>query len=123
MPQYLTEQETKLWGLSKNLSKEQNVKILLGKMAICRQASKLDEVTLALYTQALVNLDLRAFQVAMRNISNSRPEQGETLFPSLGYILEEMEEARERFPVFSKGAKEINDKPVFADPSQKRLSA
>jgi hypothetical protein len=57
----------------------------------------------------------------MRNISNSRPEPGETLFPSLGYILEEMEEARERFPVFSKGAKEINTTPVFADPAQKRL--
>jgi len=57
----------------------------------------------------------------MARISNTRPQQGETLFPSLGYILEEMEEARERFPVFSKGAKEINTTPVFADPAQKRL--
>jgi hypothetical protein len=92
-------------------------------MAIYRQAGKLDETTLNLYTEYLLNLDLRAFQVAMKNISNSRPEQGETLFPSLGRILEEMEEARERFPVYSKGAKEINDKPVFADPKQKRLGS
>ena len=122
MPQYLAEQEIKLWGWSTTLSDEQNVKILLGKMAICRQASKLDEVTLGIYTQTLINLDLRAFQVAMARISNTRPQQGETLFPSLGYILEEMEEARERFPVFSKDAKEINTIPVFADPAQKRLT-
>jgi hypothetical protein len=32
-----------------------------------------------------------------------------------------MEEARERFPVFSKGATEISSTPVFADPQQKRL--
>jgi hypothetical protein len=36
-------------------------------------------------------------------------------------ILAAMEDARERFPVYSKGAKEINDNPLFADPKQKRL--
>jgi hypothetical protein len=86
------------------------------------RGTKVDAVTLQAFVAALEGLDMRAFQVAMARISNSRPEQGETLFPSLGYILAEMEEARERFPVFSKGAKEINDKPVFADPSQKRLN-
>ena len=65
---------------------------------------------------------MRAFQVAMAILSESEREEGETAFPSLGTILAAMEEARERFPVFSKGAKEINDKPVFADPSQKRLN-
>ncbi len=64
---------------------------------------------------------MRAFQVAMARISNSRPEQGETLFPSLGYILDEMEEARERFPLFSEGRKEVNTTPVFAENNQKRL--
>ena len=122
MPQYLTEQETKLWGFSKTLSDEQNVKILLGKMAIYRQASKLDEVTLGLFTQALVNLDLRAFQVAMKILSFSKRQEGETAFPDLGTILSAMDEARERSPLYSQGAKEINDKPVFADPSQKRLN-
>lgn len=66
---------------------------------------------------------MRAFQVAMATLSESERQDGETAFPSLGSILAAMEEARERFPVYSKGAKEINDKPVFADPSQKRLSA
>jgi hypothetical protein len=33
-----------------------------------------------------------------------------------------MEDARERFPVFSEGAKEINTTPVFADNQQKRLT-
>ncbi len=65
---------------------------------------------------------MRAFQVAMATLSESEREEGETAFPSLGTILATMEEARERFPVYSKGAKEINDKPVFADPSQKRLN-
>ena len=65
---------------------------------------------------------MRAFQVAMAILSESEREEGETAFPSLGTILAAMEEARERFPVYSKGAKEINDKPVFADPSQKRLN-
>ena len=66
---------------------------------------------------------MRAFQVAMAILSESEREEGETAFPSLGTILAAMEEARERFPVYSKGAKEINDKPVFADPKQKRLQA
>ena len=66
---------------------------------------------------------MRAFQVAMATLSESEREEGETAFPSLGSILAAMEEARERFPVFSQGAKEINDKPVFADPKQKRLQA
>ena len=65
---------------------------------------------------------MRAFQVAMATLSESEREEGETAFPSLGTILAAMEEARERFPVYSKGAKEINDKPVFADPKQKRLN-
>lgn len=123
MPQYLTERESKLWGFSKNLSNEQNVKILLGKMAIYRQAARLDVVTLEAYAQALVDLDLRAFQVAMRNLSCSERAEGETAFPSLGTILAEMENARERWPSFSVGAKEINDTPVFDDQPVGRLTA
>jgi hypothetical protein len=57
----------------------------------------------------------------MRNLASSERQEGETAFPSLGTILAVMDETRERFPVFSTGAKEINDKPVFADPAQKRL--
>lgn len=66
---------------------------------------------------------MRAFQVAMATLSESEREEGETAFPSLGTILSSMEEARERYPVFSKGAKEINTTPVFADSKQKRLQA
>ena len=122
MSQYLTtDRETELWGFSKNLSDEQNVKILLGKMAIYRQAGRLDRTTLELFTQTLVGLDLRAFQVAIRNLSCSPREEGETAFPSLGSILAEMDETRERFPLYSQGAKKINDTPLFADNNQKRL--
>jgi len=122
MPQYLTEQEIKLWGFSKRLSNEDNVTGLLAKMAIYRQAGKLDPETLELYTQYLLPLDLRAFQVAMKVLSTSERQDGETAFPSLGTILAAIEEARERFPVFSKGAKEVNSTPVFADSKQKRLA-
>lgn len=58
----------------------------------------------------------------MAILAENERQEGETAFPSLGSILSAMEDARERFPVFSKGAKEINDKPVFADNKQKRLS-
>lgn len=65
---------------------------------------------------------MRAFQVAMSCLSESERQDGETAFPSLGTILSAMEEARERFPVYSKGAKEVNSTPVFADNKQKRLA-
>ena len=123
MPQYLTGQEINTWGFSKKLLNEDNVSALLVKLAIYRQASKLDETTLELFTQYLVNLDLRAFQVAMKVLSTSERQEGETAFPSLGSILAAMEEARERFPVFSKGAKEVDTTPVFADSKQRKLQA
>lgn len=85
------------------------------------RGTKADLVTLHTFVAALEGLDMRAFQVAMARISNTRPEPGETLFPSLGYILEEMDEARELSPRFSQGATAINDTPVFAGPQQKRL--
>ena len=121
MPQYLTELEARLWGFSRKLSNEDNVTALLAKMAIYRQAGKLDLETLELFTAYLLPLDLRAFQVAMRNLSISERAEGETAFPSLGTILSSMEEARERFPVFSQGAKEVNTTPVFAENQMKRL--
>jgi hypothetical protein len=55
-------------------------------------------------------------------ISESERQEGETAFPSLGTILAAMEEARERFPVFSQGATEVNTTPVFAENKQKRLA-
>lgn len=122
MPQYLQERQRQTWQFLPNLSDEQNVKVLLTKMAICRNA-KIEKPTLELLTEILLPLDLRSFQVAMANLAESQRQEGETALPSLGDILAAMEEARERFPVFSKGAKEINDKPVFADNKQKRLSA
>jgi hypothetical protein len=87
------------------------------KMANFRQA-KVDETTLKSYCLALEGLDLRAFQVAMAVISESRPREGETLFPSLGYILDVMDEAREMFP---KAGMELNTSPAVA--GQKALTA
>lgn len=122
MPQYLAGQEIRLWGFLKELSLEDNVTALLAKMAIYRQAGKLDETTLNLYTEYLLPLDLRAFQVAMRNLAQSPRQEGETAFPTLGDILAVMDDVRERFPVFSEGAKEINATPVIANNDQKRLA-
>lgn len=115
MPQYLKESETALWGWSQNLSTTENIKVLLGKMAICRQAGRLDKVTLELYTEALKDLDLRSFQVAVKKIACSSRQEGEPAFPSLGMILEAMDEAREFFPKFSAGATEINTKPLYVE--------
>lgn len=122
MPDYLTEKEATIWAFREDLTERKNIADALLRMATYR-GTKVDKVTLYAFVEALEGLDMRAFQVAMAKISNTRPEPGETLFPSLGYIFEKMEEARERFPVYSKGAKEINDKPVFADPKQKRLGS
>lgn len=54
-------------------------------------------------------------------ISESERLDGETAFPSLGAILAAMDEAREFFPNFAEGAKQINDKPAFAGLGVKKL--
>ena len=100
----------------------QNIKVLLTKMAICRGA-KMDKPTLELLTEILLPLDMRAFQVAMAILAESPRGEGETTLPSLGDILSAMDDARERWPLYSEGAKEVNIKPFFADPKQKRLQA
>ena len=122
MPQYLQERQKAIWQFSKNLSLEQNVKVLLTKMACFRQA-KMEKTTLELFTAYLLPLDLRAFQVAMASISENGRRDGETAFPDLGTILAAMDEARERFPVFSKGATEVDTTPIFADSKQRKLQA
>lgn len=48
-------------------------------------------------------------------------EDGQTAFPSLGDILSAMDEAREKWPDFAAGAKEVNMLPVYAEPQAKRL--
>lgn len=114
MPAYLQERELKIWGFRKDLSIESNVIALLGKMATFRQG-RADPATLLLYAEVLIELDLRAFQVAMSSVSHSEREEGETAFPSLGTILRHMDEAREFFPKFSAGATEINTKPLYVE--------
>jgi hypothetical protein len=76
-----------------------------------------------MYTDYLKNLDLRAFQVAMAILSESPREEGQTAFPSLGDILAAMDEAREFWPNFESGAKELNTQPVFAGKEVRRLKA
>lgn len=120
MPKYLKENQKEIWQFLPNRPAEWNVKKLLTLMACFRQA-KIDRETLELFTAYLLPLDLRAFQVAMATLSESERAEGETAFPSLGTILSAMEEARERFPVFSQGAKEVNTTPVFAENQMKRL--
>ena len=118
MAMYLQERQIAIWQFSPNLSVEQNVKVALTKMACFRQAA-IDKTTLESYTLALKDLDLRAFQVAMAVISESRRREGETAFPELGYILDVMDEARERFTTIAKP--QLNTSPVVA--GQKRLKA
>lgn len=117
MPLYLQERQIKIWQFSKELSTEENVMAALTKMACFRQAA-MDDATLESYTLALKDLDMRAFQVAMAIISESRRREGETAFPDLGYILDVMDEAREIFP---KRGMELNMSPVVA--GQKALRA
>ncbi len=122
MPHYLTEKQQETWRFLPNLSLEENVKVLLTKMACFRQA-KMEPLTLELFAGYLLPLDLRAFQVAMAMLSESERQEGESAFPSLGTILAAMDEAREKFPLFSQGAHAVNTKPLFYDPNQKRLGA
>jgi hypothetical protein len=106
---YLQERQIPIWAFSPKFSTAGNIVMALTKMANFRQA-RVDETTLKSYRLALESLDLRAFQVAMAVISEARPREGETLFPSLGYILEVMDEAREMF--CKSGIKELNTSPV-----------
>lgn len=120
MARYLLERQRAIWQFLPNLSTEENVKVLLTKMACFRQA-KMDSATLELFTAYLAPLDLRAFQVAMATISESERLEGETAFPSLGIILAAMDEAREFSPNFAIGAREINDRPAFGEQPMRRL--
>ena len=122
MPQYLQARQKGTWQFLPNLSDSENIKVLLTKMSICRQA-KMDKPSLELYTEILLPLDLRAFQVAMAMLSESPREQGETALPSLGDILAAMAEAREEWPNFAAGRKEILTQPVFASKEVRRLKA
>lgn len=108
---YLQARQIAIWQFLPNLSVEANIKVALTKMACFRQAA-IDKTTLESYTLALTSLDLRAFQVAMATISESRRQDGETAFPSLGYILDVMEEARERFTTARRP--QLNTSPVVA---------
>ena len=72
----------------------------------------MDDVTLEAYTLALKDLDMRAFQVAMAFISEARRDKGETAFPELGYILDVIDIARERFTTVAKP--ELDTRPVMA---------
>ena len=121
MPRYLQARHKELWKWSTDLSTEENIKILLGKMAIFRQA-EMDEPTLELYTQALSQLpDMRALQAALVMLAESDREEGETALPPLGKILVAFDECREFFPTGD--AKTINTTPLIAGTEQRRLNA
>lgn len=57
----------------------------------------------------------------MAVLSESPREDGQTSFPSLGEIMEAMEEAREVWPNFARGRKEVLTLPVYAETQVKRL--
>ena len=122
MTLYLSEKQMPIWQFSKKLSLEDNVIALLVKMAIYRHG-KWERTSLELFTQYLVPLDLRAFQVAMAMLSETQRDEGETTLPSLGDILAAMEEAREVWPNFAQDSKTILTEPVYAEPEVRRLKA
>jgi hypothetical protein len=111
MALYLQARQIAIWEFSPKLSTRENILAAMVKMANFRQAS-VDETTLKSYCLAIEDLDLRAFQVAMAIISETTPREGETLFPSLGYILDVMDEARERFVTSRRP--QLNTGPVTA---------
>lgn len=111
MALYLQARQIAIWEFSPKFSARENIQIALTKMANFRQAST-DETSLKSYAIALEDLDLRAFQVAMAIISETTPREGETLFPSLGYVLDVMDEARERFTTARRP--QLNTAPVMA---------
>ena len=94
MPLYLSEKQITTWQFSPKLSDADNVKVALTKMACFRQAA-MDRMTLESYALVLEQEDLRAFQVAMAIISETKREPGETAFPDLGSILEVIRKAEE----------------------------
>lgn len=96
MALYLEARQQETWKFSRDLSPEQNIRVALTKMACFRQAA-IDEVTLELYSSALKDLDLRAFQVAMAVLAERPRREGETAFPDLGTVLDLMDKARERY--------------------------
>ena len=121
MPHYLTEKAKTTWAFSKEFTEEENIAAALTKLACFRQA-RMDPVSLKLYAEALVGCDLRAFQAACEMLKNTPRQEGETAIPDFGTILDAIEECREKFPVFSKGAKEIDTTPIFDEPRKLRLS-
>jgi hypothetical protein len=58
----------------------------------------------------------------MATLSESPREQGETALPSLGDILAAMDDAREIWPNFAEGRKEVFTLPVYAGKEVKRLA-
>ena len=126
MPIYLSKEWERLWAFLPNLSVEGNVKAALTHMAVCRQVKLSPQdwnLALETYTNHLKNLDLRAFQVAMAILAESPRQEGETALPSLGDILAVMEEAREVWPNFAAGRKEVLTLQVYAGQEVKRLKA
>jgi hypothetical protein len=116
---YLTERQERIWRFSKQVSDVSNIKVAIAKMVTFRQGAIDSEEQLELFAQAIVGLDLRAFQVAMCVLSETPREQGETAFPSLGEIMEIMEEAREKI---CRVGSELNTLPVY-ESTTKRLRA
>lgn len=124
MPKYLLERHKATWQFSKNLSTEENIKILLAKMVCFRQGNLASDPNyLDLFAPYLAPLDMRAFQVAMAMLAESPRVEGQTALPSLGDIMEAMEEAREVWPAFSKGRNTVDTMPLFGETEQRKLNA
>ena len=114
MPKYLLVRHKETWQFSRNLSNEENIKVLLTKMAIFRHG--VWDENLELFTQALLPLpDMRALQVAIALLAESPRGEGQTTLPSLGDIMAEYEACREVWPDFANGFEKVDTDPIFDD--------
>ena len=81
-------------------------------------------MNLELFTQALLPFgDLRTVQVAIANLAERKREDGQTALPSLGDIIAEMDECREKWPDFAAGRKQIDTRPMYEEPLKPRLAS
>lgn len=72
----------------------------------------MDEISLAAYWEILEQEDdQRAVQAAIATLAERRRGEGETGWPEIGYLLEEIENAREKFR--SKSDPPFDIKPVY----------
>lgn len=79
--------EMQLTTRSSGPSKQEEIKILLAKLAIRRQA-KVGELEFMVFSEDLMPYETRDIQLALESLSSRPRDEGETAFPDTAKILE-----------------------------------